>query len=299
MRLKAIAAGSGFALGAWALGLVGCGRSPGPVAVHLADIYKPAAVEGRAAAPPLPTRTEWRFDQASAKGWEAFHDVSGLAVQGGRLVGRTTGDLPIVHFERTTGLDDKDVVHELEVRLRVSAGTNLSVSLGAAPKLDRDDALDYARNFPWDFTTPLVAGEQVRTYTLRAAISVPASRVRHIFIRPTDQANAKFEVESLRIVFRREHLASVPSGVGWQGLSEVYRETIVEPIPGKSPIAPRASGAALAGPGRRHPRRRARDLPDRRTPGGRPGRGDAAHADGHAAAPLGGRFPGPRGARRA
>jgi arylsulfatase A-like enzyme len=214
-----------------ALGFVACQRSPTPVAVHLIDVYKPGAVEGRAApTQPLP-RTEWRFEGASAKGWEAFHEVSGLVVRGGRLVGRATGDLPIVHFERTTGLEDKDVVHELEVRLRVSAGTNLSVSLAGAPKLDRDDALDYARNFPWDFKTPIVAGNEARTYTLRTPFSVPAARVRHIFIRPTDEANATFEVESFRIVFRREHLASVPSGVGWQGLSEIYRETIVARSP--------------------------------------------------------------------
>jgi arylsulfatase A-like enzyme len=222
-----------LALGAWALGPVGCQRSPasGPEAVHLADVYKPTAVVGRAGTTQQPPRTEWRFDGASGKGWEAFHEVSGLAVRGGRLVGRATGDLPIVHFERTTGLEGKDVVHELEVRLRVSAGANLSVSLSGPPKLDRDDALDYARNFTWDFTTPLVAGDEVRTYTLRTPFSVPASRIRHIFVRPTDQANATFELESFRIVFRGEHLASVPSGVGWQGLSEIYRETIVARSP--------------------------------------------------------------------
>jgi arylsulfatase A-like enzyme len=215
-----------------ALGLGACrGRSPAPVAIHLVEVYKPGVANGHARAGPPTPRTEWRFDGASTKGWEAFHDLSGLTVRGGRLVGRATGDLPIVHFERTTGLEDKDVIHELEVRLRVSAGTHLSVSLSGSPKLDRDDALDYARNFPWDFTTPIVAGEEMRTYTLRSPMSVPASRARHLFIRPTDQASATFEVESFRIVTRREHLAGVPSGVGWQGLSEIYRETIVERTP--------------------------------------------------------------------
>lgn len=232
MRLPARAAAwSCLLLGTGAVSSVGCRRAAAPAAIHLADIYKPDAVSGRAPATRPPERTEWRFDGASAKGWEAFHEVSGLAVRGGRLVGRATGDLPIVHLERTAGFEGKDVVQELEIRLRVSGGANLSVSLSGAPKLDRDDALDYARNFPWDFTTPVVAGDEMRTYTLRTPFSVPASRIRHVFIRPTDQANATFEVESFRIVFRREHLASVPSGVAWQGLSEIYRETIV----GRSP----------------------------------------------------------------
>jgi len=219
-------------VGAGALGSASCRRAPAPAAIHLIDLYKPASVSGRATAAASPAaRTEWRFEGASAKGWEAFHEVAGLAVRGGRLAGRATGDLPIVHLERTEGFEGKDVVHELEIRLRVSAGANLSVGLSGVPKLDREVALDYARNFPWDFTTPVVAGDEMRTYTLRTPQSVPASKCRHVFIRPTDQANATFEVESFRIVFRREHLASVPSGVGWQGLSEVYRETIV----GRSP----------------------------------------------------------------
>jgi len=35
----------------------------------------------------------------------------------------------------------------------------------------------------------------------------------------------------VRVVFRKEHLASVPSGMGWQGLSEVYHETLVARAP--------------------------------------------------------------------
>jgi arylsulfatase A-like enzyme len=35
----------------------------------------------------------------------------------------------------------------------------------------------------------------------------------------------------VRLVFRREHLASVPSGVSWQGLRDIFRETIVTRSP--------------------------------------------------------------------
>src|SRR4029079_7216432 len=38
-------------------------------------------------------------------------------------------------------------------------------------------------------------------------------------------------IESVRIVQRKEHLAAIPSGVGWQGLSQVYRETLVARSP--------------------------------------------------------------------
>ena len=48
---------------------------------------------------------------------------------------------------------------------------------------------------------------------------MPLSRTRHIVIRPTDVAGATFAIESVRLISRREHLASIPAGVGWQGLA--------------------------------------------------------------------------------
>jgi arylsulfatase A-like enzyme len=60
---------------------------------------------------------------------------------------------------------------------------------------------------------------------------VSGSRLRHLLLRPTDAADADFAVESVRLVFRREHLASVPSGVSWQGLRDVFRETLVTRAP--------------------------------------------------------------------
>ena len=39
-------------------------------------------------------------------------------------------------------------------------------------------------------------------------------------------AGADFAIESVRVVFRREHLSEVPSGVSWQGLRDIFRETL-------------------------------------------------------------------------
>src|SRR5688572_14230060 len=74
--------------------------------VRLVDEYQPDTIAGAAAAaaPALP-RTEWRFDEAPAapatfaatRGWRAGPDVAGLAVRDGRLVGKATGDFPILH----------------------------------------------------------------------------------------------------------------------------------------------------------------------------------------------------------
>jgi arylsulfatase A-like enzyme len=225
--------------------LDGCAakRSAAPIVIRLVDLYKPGAVENRTSPAPPPPRTEWRFDgpapptapprSAATRGWEPLHGVSGLAVKDGKLIGRATDALPILHFERTSGLDEPDLVHEIQVRLRVSAGANLSLGFSGDEKLDADQALDYARNLPPDFTTPIVPGDEFHTYTLKTTLHVLTSRTRHVFIQPTDRAGATFAIESVRLVSRKEHLASVPSGIGWQGLGEVYRDTIVSRSPEK------------------------------------------------------------------
>jgi arylsulfatase A-like enzyme len=48
---------------------------------------------------------------------------------------------------------------------------------------------------------------------------------------PTDAAGADFAIESVRLVFRREHLASLPSAVSWQGMRSIFRETLVTRTP--------------------------------------------------------------------
>ena len=71
----------------------------------------------------------------------------------------------------------------------------------------------------------------MQTYTLTPPAPVTGARIRHLVIRPTDAADADFAIESLRLVFRREHLAEVPSGVSWQGLRDIFRETLVTRSP--------------------------------------------------------------------
>src|SRR5262245_32442800 len=228
-----------------------CGRrAEAPVSLRLADVYKAEMVADRAPLPSPPPRTEWRFDgqapppppaqdaegktaakNVATRGWDAFNDVSGLAVNDGRLVGTATSDLPIVHLERDVSQVSQDLVHEIQVRMRASAGANLAVNTSGAEKTDVPYALDLARNFDWDFTTLLVAVADSRTYPLRARIPTWASRTRHIFIRPSDAKGARFEIESVRFVLRNEHLASVASGLSWQGLSEIYHETLVGRAP--------------------------------------------------------------------
>src|SRR5438874_564967 len=101
------------------------------------------------------------------------------------------------------------------------------------PPLDFKDILDRAKALkqPWPFTSPLVAGADTQTLTLRNAGTTRLSAVRKLLIRPADEEGADFEIESVRLISEREHLAEIPSGIGWQGLGEIYRESLVSRSP--------------------------------------------------------------------
>ena len=214
-----------------------CGARSEPVAVRLIDLFEPDAVAGSPAVDP-PPRTEWRFDGAlpdegefaDTGGVEAGPGVSGLELRDGRLVGQTTSGFPLLRVERAGEIDAQDQVHAIEVRMRASDGANLQVAFSGAETV-AFPALQGAMQGPFSISTPIVAGDELQTYRLTPPQTVPASTVRHVVVRPTDVEGADFEIESLRVVFRKEHLAGIPSGIGWQGLSEIYLESLVSRSP--------------------------------------------------------------------
>jgi arylsulfatase A-like enzyme len=232
-----------------------CGRTAaapdGPRTIRLVDAFDAKLVEGSPGKPAAPAaRTEWRFDGApprpaspapgpaaspapfpATRGWEAGPGVGGLAIRNGLLVGRTTTDFPVIRIERTTGLENADQLQAVEIRLRVSGGANVSAATRPAPALDIKLEPDLARRFPWTITTPILAGDQMQTYTITPAAPVSNPRIRFLLIRPADAAGVDFAIESVRLVFRREQLAGIPSGVSWQGLRDIFRETLVTRSP--------------------------------------------------------------------
>ena len=238
--------------------------APEPRAVRLGDVFDAKRVYGspHEAAAPLP-RTEWRFDGpppspppvaaapaaaapargpragsnppaatfAATRGWQVGHGVSGLAIRDGLLVGRTTTAFPILRIERTAGLENPDQLHAVEVRMRVSGGANLALITRPGPTVDAALEIAVASRLPWTAVSPVIAGSAIQTYTIRPPAPLSGNRIRHLLIRPTDVAGADFAIESVRLVFRREQLASVKSGLSWQGLRDVFRETLVTRSP--------------------------------------------------------------------
>ncbi|MCI0537901.1 MAG: sulfatase-like hydrolase/transferase [Verrucomicrobiales bacterium] len=115
--------------------------------------------------------------------------------------------------------------------MRVSAGTNLSARLLGGQPLDFKAILDELEGFPWVTKTKLTPTNEIQTYILTPQIFETTSRIKHILLNPTDAKDATFEIESVRLIFRQEYLAEIPSASGWHGLHEIYHEALVTRTP--------------------------------------------------------------------
>ncbi len=219
--------------------LSGCGGSSGAGVTRLVDRFKQDMVKSSTERKSRPKPAGlWNFaepgtGEKAMLGWKAGAGVGALSLKDGRLKGRTTTDFPIIYVERTGANDAPDSVHSIEVRLKASKGTNLMVTTQGAAALDFPEILEKAKGLkqPWVFSSAIIAGENLQTIVLRNAGTTRLANVRKVLIRPSDAEGADFEIESVRLISESEHLASIPSGIGWQGMSEIYRESLVSRSP--------------------------------------------------------------------
>ena len=215
--------------------LFGCATpTQPPSAQHLVDLLNGDGVEildspVQTASP----RALWRFDAPASDddplgGWMDGGGVAQLEVHNGLLTGETTSESPIVHVEWDDELALRDRLHAVDIELQVSDGANLEVEFRGDGELNLDGV---RADETWALSTPLLPGNELRTYRLSATDNRPSSAIRRVFLSPSDAVGARFAIRSVRLVFDREHLAETPSGVSWRGLSDVFHETIVSKAP--------------------------------------------------------------------
>jgi arylsulfatase A-like enzyme len=210
-----------------------------PGSRRLVDGFDPAQVSGTVAgAAHEEVPPPWRFDgEAAGAGLEAlgFRQRSGVEaveIRDGLLQGKTTSPWAALHIERKAGLEDPDTIYAIEVRLKASQGQNVRVSFSSFPQLDLAAFIDVIRREPIQtLSSPLVPGDEQRTYTFLPKTNLQSKSVHHLVVWPSDEAGADFAIESVRLVYRREHLAAIPSGVSWQGLAGIYKEVLVARTP--------------------------------------------------------------------
>jgi arylsulfatase A-like enzyme len=220
--------------------LTGCGGGVEDVGtIRLVQRFAEAGRIDEPLAPEPAPPVEWRFDgKKSAGAWSVGMAASAVREEDGLLRGRSQGPLPALVFTADEPAGVGDRLHEVWIRARVSAGTDLFVATASEDSVEpatipmRLSGLSRANVL----STPILPGDEIHTYRLAVANAfimgnLPLSNIRQVLVRPTDTAGAVFEIESVRLVFRSDYLAGVAAGIGWHGLSEVWRETLVSRAP--------------------------------------------------------------------
>ncbi len=204
--------------------------------IHLIELFDQDLVEPAPTTFETPPRSEWSFAEEDAA-WKSLDGVEGAAVRDGRLVGTSSSGRPLIELRAEVPLGTGDRLYSVIVRARVSAGTSLSVTAFDDERPPSEQALRQGPPGVLALHTPLLPGEEMQTYTIQRARNFPlghpidSSSITRVILSPTNEAGAEFEIESVRLVFRKEHLASLSSGIGWHGLAEIYHETLVTRSP--------------------------------------------------------------------
>lgn len=220
------------------LGACRPGPPPGPVSLRLIDLFETAAEGSR---PKVQPAIAWHFaspaeagEAGATGGWEAGPGIAELRLEQGLLAGRTTSGESVLRARAAGQPAEPDELHSVVVRMRASAGKHLYVRFLPTDDADLEQVAAQPTDLVWGVAglkSPLLADGELHTYVLTSPLPVRSEQIRTVLLRPSDAAEAKFAVESLEVVLRKEHLAAIPSGPAWQGLEEIYRETLVSHAP--------------------------------------------------------------------
>jgi arylsulfatase len=212
--------------------IFGCGKGDTPTMIRLVDVFDTESVEGAPENGLTEPQALWNFAETgddATLGWRAGLGVADLRVVDGKLTGRATGDFPIIYVARPESVDTADSFHSLQVRASASDGAEIRAHFANSEEPDLSE-LQGVTAFRWAMEAR-VDGDEIQSVTLSSPLPTPLANVKTILLRPADAVGSTFEIESIRMVSNREHLSSIPSGIGWHGLDEVYRETLVSRSP--------------------------------------------------------------------
>ena len=120
----ALAVLAGAVVAGWLGGCAADGDAP--TTIRLVERFAEAERSNEPAGLTVPEPIEWRFDGGATAGpWSPGPMVTSTRVASGRLAGRAAGPLPGILLSAEGPLGDDDRLHAVEVRIRVSAGSDL------------------------------------------------------------------------------------------------------------------------------------------------------------------------------
>ena len=204
------------------------GGSSEVVSLRLVDIFSSDMVQGAPSAAAPPASAHWEFAEGQdLQGWTAAYGVADLKLVDGKLTGRSTSDVAVIYVATPADLDAKDTLFAVEVRQRTSGGTRVSAATrNNAEVTFNEDAVKTTREGTPPFQAPLTPGEEFQTLTMTSGGVSSLGSIKVLFIRPTDAPDQTFEIESVRLISQGDHSAEAPTSVGWQGLGNIFRESI-------------------------------------------------------------------------
>ncbi len=220
--------------------LASCGGPQAPSVVRLVDEFDPGAVEGAPSDEAPAPLALWNFAEPGDSntpstdpllGWKAGIGVADLRVIDGKLTGRAVTDFPILYAPRPDAVDTADLFHSLVVRGQTSAEAEIRATLSDSEKPDFEALTEDTEQFDWRMEGRFNGGDSAQTVTLSMSRVQSLGSAQNILLRPAAAVGQTFSIESIQLVSQREHRASIASGVGWQGLGEIFRETIVSRSP--------------------------------------------------------------------
>jgi arylsulfatase A-like enzyme len=206
------------------------GDAAAPVrAVHLIDLFSNELVSNSPAAPAAPAvRTEFGFDEDAEglpEGWSAVQHVTGLTARRGKLLGRSTGDLPLVAYRWDAADKPGDFLRAVELTATAMApAIYISFHKDGNVDLESLEAAPRVR-------IPLIPSIDVQTVRAHVPAPIMGSEIEQIVIQVGDSPGGGFQIQSLRLMFEEEYLGEYSTGVSWQGLEDIFHETLVTRSP--------------------------------------------------------------------
>lgn len=158
-------------------------------------------------------------------GAEALVGIEDLALTDGRLRGQITGPA-LLRLERRA--DGDEPLHGVEIKLRLIDGGTVGAFAMDDKEIDRAELREELLEFGFfGETTALPPSAEVQTCVVPLnGRSANTSKVRHLLIQPGDSGHA-FELESVRLISQKEHLATQRANIDWRGLGEIYRRALL------------------------------------------------------------------------
>jgi len=163
--------------------------------------------------------------------WRVGQGVADLEVREGKLHGRATSSHPIIYAPLPVWADPSGTVDSVELGIEITSGSEISGTIEGGDQADVALAVYNAEHGELFLRSEVVAKLGKQTVRMPFGSTQSLAGAKFLHVSPTNEAGAEFEIETARLVTTKERLASTPSGVNWQGLADIFRESIVSHSP--------------------------------------------------------------------